>query len=145
MDGPDVGEAAPGRDDRERCSRISAEEEQPGVPLRRIVPLLCRQVAAELPLRRLHGAHARVETMQGPGFDLVVSRAFASLADFTRLTRDRLAEGGVWMAMKGKHPTEELTELPDGVEVFHVEPLVVPGLDAERCLVWMRPAPALEE
>jgi len=101
-----------------------------------------RQVAAELPLRRLHGEHARVETMQGLGFDLVVSRAFASLADFTRLTRDRLASGGVWMAMKGRHPVEELAGLPADVEVFHVEPLVVPGLDAERCLVWMRPAPA---
>jgi hypothetical protein len=46
--------------------------------------------------------------------------------------------GGVWLAMKGKHPADELAALPPGVEVFHVEPLQVPGLDAERCLVWMR-------
>jgi 16S rRNA (guanine527-N7)-methyltransferase len=101
-----------------------------------------RQVGAELKLRNLHAEHARVEAMRGPGFDLVTSRAFASLADFVRLTRERLAvgeRGGVWMAMKGKHPAEEVAALPGDVEVFHVEPLAVPGLDAERCLVWMRP------
>mgnify|MGYP003381086675 FL=1 len=42
------------------------------------------------------------------------------------------------MAMKGKSPLEELAALPPDIEVFHVEPLNVPGLDAERCLVWMR-------
>jgi 16S rRNA (guanine527-N7)-methyltransferase len=40
--------------------------------------------------------------------------------------------------MKGKHPAEELAALPPSVAVFHVEPLSVPGLDAERCIVWMR-------
>jgi 16S rRNA (guanine527-N7)-methyltransferase len=40
--------------------------------------------------------------------------------------------------MKGKHPADELAALPPAVEVFHVEPLVVPGLHAERCIVWMR-------
>lgn len=98
-----------------------------------------RQVGAELKLRNLHAEHARVEAMRGDGFDLVTSRAFASLADFARLTRDQLAADGAWMAMKGKHPAEELAALPAGIEVFHVEPLAVPGLDAERCLVWMRP------
>ena len=42
--------------------------------------------------------------------------------------------------MKGKHPQSELLALDPGVQVFHVEPLQVPGLDAERCLVWMRRA-----
>jgi 16S rRNA (guanine527-N7)-methyltransferase len=42
------------------------------------------------------------------------------------------------MAMKGKIPEDELAVLPDDVEVFHVEPLTVPGLDAERCVVWAR-------
>ncbi|MEO7107606.1 MAG: 16S rRNA (guanine(527)-N(7))-methyltransferase RsmG, partial [Rhodoferax sp.] len=49
-----------------------------------------------------------------------------------------LAEQGVWMAMKGKHPRDEIAVLPSGVEVFHVEQLKVPGLDAERCIIWMR-------
>lgn len=98
-----------------------------------------RQVAGALPLPNLHAAHSRVEALAAPPFDLVTSRAFASLADFTRLTRPLLAPGGAWMAMKGKHPDDELAALPDDVAVFHVEPIRVPGLDAERCLVWMKP------
>lgn len=96
-----------------------------------------RQVAAELRLPNLRAEHARVEDLRSQ-HDIVTSRAFASLADFIGLTRARLAPGGVWMAMKGRSPDEELSALPEDVEVFHVEPLKVPGLDAERCLVWMR-------
>jgi 16S rRNA (guanine527-N7)-methyltransferase len=44
------------------------------------------------------------------------------------------------MAMKGKVPHEEMAALPPGVSVFHVEPLTVPGLEAQRCIVWMRKA-----
>jgi len=40
--------------------------------------------------------------------------------------------------MKGKHPREELASLPGWAEVFHVEPIAVPGLQADRCIVWMR-------
>lgn len=97
-----------------------------------------RQVAAELRLRNLHAAHARVEQLNAVPFDVVTSRAFASLADFARLTRSHIGVDGLWMAMKGKYPVDELAALPVGIEVFHVEQLVVPGLDAERCLVWMR-------
>ncbi len=97
-----------------------------------------RQAAVELGLRNLSGEHARVEALRGAPFDVITSRAFASLVDFTRLSRSLLASQGVWMAMKGRAPTEELAALPGDIEVFHVEPLTVPGLDAERCLVWMR-------
>jgi 16S rRNA (guanine527-N7)-methyltransferase len=96
-----------------------------------------QQVAATLRLPNLRGLHARVETLTQP-FDVVCSRAFASLVDFTTWSRSALSEHGVWMAMKGKHPGDELSALPSDVAVFHVEPLVVPGLDAERCVVWMR-------
>jgi 16S rRNA (guanine527-N7)-methyltransferase len=98
-----------------------------------------RQVAAELSLRNLHAEHARVEQLAVAPFDIVTSRAFASLLDFSTLTRRHLAPGAVWMAMKGKQPDEEMAALPADIEVFHVEPLAVPGLDAERCIVWMRP------
>lgn len=103
-----------------------------------------RQVAAELRLPNLHGLHARVERLPPAShrYELITSRAFASLPDFTRLTAPLLAEQGVWMAMKGKLPAEEQAALPASVEVFHVEQLQVPGLDAQRCLVWMRPAAA---
>lgn len=98
-----------------------------------------RQVAAELGLPNLRAQHARVEDLLAPpGFDIVTSRAFASLADFVFLTGHLLSPTGCWMAMKGKLPEDELADLPAGVEVFHVEPLEVPSLEAQRCLVWMR-------
>lgn len=106
-----------------------------------------QQAAATLKLPNLTGLHARVESLNalsGQGFDVVCSRAFASLVDFTRWSRDALQSGGIWMAMKGKHPGDELAALDaeaGAVDVFHVEQLRVPGLDAERCIVWMRPGP----
>jgi 16S rRNA (guanine527-N7)-methyltransferase len=96
-----------------------------------------QQVAATLKLPNLKGLHARVESLTQP-YDVVCSRAFASLVDFTTWSQSALADHGVWMAMKGKHPDQELAALPDGVKVFHVEQLQVPGLEAERCIVWMR-------
>ncbi len=97
-----------------------------------------RQVAAELKLPRLKGEHARVEAMSGE-FDIVTCRAFAALPDFVNWSRARLAGQGVWLAMKGKLPDDEIAALPAGVDVFHVEHVEVPGLDAERCLIWMQP------
>jgi 16S rRNA (guanine527-N7)-methyltransferase len=97
-----------------------------------------QQVAAQLQLPNLRGLHDRVENLGGP-YTLVCSRAFASLPDFVGWSRGALAGTGVWLAMKGKHPQEEIAALPPTVEVFHVEPLSVPGLAAERCIVWMRP------
>lgn len=96
-----------------------------------------KQVALELKLPNLAGLHARVENIIQP-FDVICSRAFASLVDFTQWSANALPPTGVWMAMKGKHPMDELAALPPGVEVFHVEQLQVPGLDAERCILWMR-------
>ena len=98
-----------------------------------------QQVAASLKLPNLRGVHARVESLSGP-YDVVCSRAFASLVDFTNWSRGALAQGGLWMALKGKHPLDEIEALPADVQVFHVEPLVVPGLQADRCIVWMRPS-----
>ena len=96
-----------------------------------------QQVAATLKLTNLKGLHARVESLTRP-YDVVCSRAFASLVDFTTWSKSALASHGVWMAMKGKHPDQELAVLPESVKVFHVEQLQVPGLDAERCIIWMR-------
>jgi 16S rRNA (guanine527-N7)-methyltransferase len=96
-----------------------------------------QQVAATLKLPNLKGLHARVESLTRP-YDVVCSRAFASLLDFTTWSQSALASHGVWMAMKGKHPDQELAVLPESVKVFHVEQLQVPGLDAERCIIWMR-------
>jgi len=98
-----------------------------------------QQVAASLGLAHLRGLHQRIEQLDTP-HDVVCSRAFASLADFVHGSANALAPGGTWLALKGKTPTEELSALGPEVAVFHVEQLQVPGLDAQRCLVWMRPS-----
>lgn len=98
-----------------------------------------QQAALALGLPNLTSRHARVETITD-AFDVICSRAFASLSDFTSWSAKALAPDGAWMALKGRHPADELAQLPPGVKVFHVEPLAVPGLQAERCIVWMKPA-----
>lgn len=98
-----------------------------------------RQAAAELGLVQVHTVHGRVEALDLGPFDVITSRAFASLADFARLSERHLAGDGVWLAMKGRRPDDEIAGLAPQVSVFHVEPVVVPGLAAQRCLVWMRP------
>ena len=98
-----------------------------------------KHVALALGLPNLTGLHARVETITQP-FDVICSRAFASLADFTGWSQAALAPGGAWMALKGKHPAAELAMLPPDVAMFHVEPLAVPGLAAERCIIWLQKA-----
>lgn len=101
-----------------------------------------RQAAAELALPNLHGLHGRVEapsTFRSPEFDLVTSRAFASMKDFTTLTRHLLAPHAQWAAMKAKLSDGERAEVPENVEMFHVEQLAVPELNEKRCLVWLRP------
>lgn len=103
--------------------------------------MFIRQVGAELGLPNLRAEHARVENLAAKPWQVITSRAFASLVDFVNLTRELLAPGGVWTAMKGKVPDDEIAALPADVEVFHVEHLNVPGLDAQRCLVWMRHKP----
>jgi 16S rRNA (guanine527-N7)-methyltransferase len=101
-----------------------------------------RQAAAELGLPNLHGIHGRVEapgTFKTPEFDLITSRAFASILHFTSLTRPLLAPQGQWAAMKANLSVEERAAIPSTVEMFHVEQLPVPELNENRCLVWLRP------
>ena len=97
-----------------------------------------KQAALALKLPNLTGLHARVESITET-FDVICSRAFASLVDFTNWSAAALAPQGVWMAMKGKNPADELQALPPAIAMFHVEQLKVPGLDAERCILWLRP------
>jgi 16S rRNA (guanine527-N7)-methyltransferase len=95
------------------------------------------QAAGMLGLKNLAARHRRVEDLSEAPFDVIASRAFASLADFFAPTRRLLADAGSWMAMKGKVPSSEMAALPEFM--FHVEPIVVPGLEADRCIVWARP------
>jgi 16S rRNA (guanine527-N7)-methyltransferase len=99
-----------------------------------------RQAIGELGLANVTAVHGRVEQIRQPRVDVVCARAFASLVDLALWTRHLLLPDGVWMALKGRRPDEEIAALPADVEVFHVEQLQVPGMAAERCIVWMRPA-----
>lgn len=101
-----------------------------------------RQVAADLGLPNLTAVHGRVETWQAPAFDVIASRAYASLADFTRQTRHLAKPSTRWLAMKGRRPDNEIGVLDDGITMFHVEQTSIPFIVAERCLVWMKMAPA---
>jgi 16S rRNA (guanine527-N7)-methyltransferase len=100
-----------------------------------------QQVGTELGLANLAAEHGRVEaaTSAAP-FDVITSRAFAALSDFVALTESRLADDGVWMAMKGRRPDDEISALPTRMTA-KVETVRVPGLNAERCLVWLKRAP----
>jgi 16S rRNA (guanine527-N7)-methyltransferase len=101
------------------------------------------QAKAELGLANLSVVTGRVETLQ-PGtevparFDVIVSRAFAELADFVTLARHLVADGGAIWAMKGIRPEGEIERLPTGAHVETVIRLTVPSLEAERHLIKVR-------
>jgi 16S rRNA (guanine527-N7)-methyltransferase len=95
-------------------------------------------VAHAVKLENLQSIHGRVEELSQT-FDLVTCRAFAELADFTRWSHAALNPNGRWLAMKGKHPQAEIDRLPAGVRVERIQSLNVPGMVAERCLVWLEP------
>lgn len=97
-----------------------------------------RQAAAEAGLGNLTALHARLEDLETTTlFDVIVSRAFTSLDRFASFTDHLLRPGGVWVAQKGRVPDDEIARLRRDLRVFHVEPVTVPGLDAERHLIWM--------
>jgi 16S rRNA (guanine527-N7)-methyltransferase len=98
-----------------------------------------RQAAIELDLANVAVHGGRVEQYHPEsGFAAIVSRAFAELAVFAALSGHLLAAGGVWLAMKGLWPHDEIARLPGNVRVEAVRPLEVPGVDGERHLVVMR-------
>ncbi|MGK0440605.1 MAG: 16S rRNA (guanine527-N7)-methyltransferase [Pseudohongiellaceae bacterium] len=100
------------------------------------------QAKTELALGNIEIHHSRVEQYQvASGYDGVLSRAFANLADMVNTSEQLLAEGGYFYAMKGIYPEQELkqlSELPKSYKVEHCYPLQVPGESAERHLVVIR-------
>lgn len=98
-----------------------------------------RQAVMELGLDNVTPVQARVEQFAPDGFDQVISRAFASLADFVTLTRQLPAAGGCWLAMKGPGADDELEALPEGVRLMHRHRLDVPFATAERQLLILTP------
>jgi 16S rRNA (guanine527-N7)-methyltransferase len=97
------------------------------------------QVKAELGLKNVTVYTARVEQLQAPAkFDVITSRAFADLSDFVNWSGHALADGGKFIALKGVAPADERERLPVQWQVSELRPLQVPGLDAERHLVFIR-------
>ncbi len=128
----------------------------PGIPLAIALPGLhftlldkvakktafLQQAKLELGLQNVEIVQARVEDCRAAPFDVIVARAFSSLADLVRLTRPLLNPAGCWYAMKGALPSSEIKELDDlrlPVRVMRTVKLRVPHLDAERHLVLIEP------
>lgn len=126
----------------------------PGIPLALANPALevtlldsnhkktsfLRQACLELGLNNTTVVCERVEAWRPvEKYDVVISRAFSDLAEFASLALPLCNYTGLMLAMKGIYPHEELTRLPATVALQGVEPLKVPGLDAERHLVLLRP------
>lgn len=96
------------------------------------------QVKAELQLGNVAVLHARVEELPvEQQYDVITSRAFAELNDFIDWSNHLLQEGGRYIALKGVMPQQEIDRLPPGWAVRKAQPLHVPGLDAERHLIFI--------
>jgi 16S rRNA (guanine527-N7)-methyltransferase len=96
------------------------------------------QAKAELGLANVTVHTARVEQLQvAQKFDVITSRAFAELADFVTWSGHLLEQGGRFIAMKGVAPHEEIARLPAPWKVAEIRPLIVPGLNAERHLIFI--------
>ncbi|CAM5184410.1 Ribosomal RNA small subunit methyltransferase G OS=Castellaniella defragrans OX=75697 GN=rsmG PE=3 SV=1 [Castellaniella defragrans] len=96
-----------------------------------------RQVAGILGLAHVQALHARAESLDSLQADVVISRAFASLADFVRVASHHCVKGGRMLAMKGQFPQAEQRELESGSawQVCRTVSLQVPEMDARRCLL----------
>jgi 16S rRNA (guanine527-N7)-methyltransferase len=96
-------------------------------------------VKAELELGNVTVYTAKVQELEvEQKFDVITSRAFADLSDFVNWSGQLLAEGGKFIALKGTAPPEEQERLPEDWKVSELRPLQVPGLQAERHLVFIQ-------
>lgn len=101
------------------------------------------QAKVELGLSNVTVHTARVEKLvvKDP-FDVITSRAFAELADFINWSGHLLAGQGRFIAMKGQLPVDEIARLPAGWAVTEIRPLHVPGMPAERHLIFIERDPS---
>lgn len=97
------------------------------------------QAKTELGLSNVTVYTGRVESLQvKEKFDVITSRAFSELCNFINWSGHLLAYGGQFIAMKGVAPAQEIERLPEGWGVTGVQALTVPGLQAERHLVFVK-------
>ena len=93
-----------------------------------------REAIRSLKLENVRAVQSRVEDVEGQ-FDCITARAFASLEDMLAWGGHLLTKDGIWLAMKGRHPDEELPGVPAGFEVKAIHTLAVPEVGGERHLV----------
>jgi 16S rRNA (guanine527-N7)-methyltransferase len=99
-----------------------------------------QQAVAELGLTNVQVVQERAEDFRPHRlFDVVISRAFASVADMLKNSGQHCAENGVILAMKGTDPVDELKDIPEDFTVEAVYPVNVPGLEGERHVVCLAP------
>ena len=79
--------------------------------------------------------HARVESLTLTSVDLIISRAYSSVANFIETTQHLLQQDGIWFAMKGAVDRTELADLTEDIKINKTIELDVPGLEAERHLI----------
>ncbi len=95
-----------------------------------------RQAIGELSLANADVVCERVEQFKPvEKFDIVISRAFAELADFVNGAAHLVAEEGRMFAMKGQYPVDEIARMPAGFEVDKSIELVVPQIEGQRHLL----------
>lgn len=93
-----------------------------------------KQISSELGLNNMQPIASRIEAHEA-SYDVVTSRAFASLIDFVEVAQPRLADNGYLCAMKGKAPSdEELQALDNDWHVKTIK-LKVPRLHDSRHLI----------
>lgn len=134
----------------EHCLDVGSGAGLPGIPLAIMRPTqqftlldtngkkarFIQQAALELGLINIKVVQTRVEQWQPEQkFAAIVSRAFASLADFVTVSGNHLQVQGRLYAMKGRYPESEIADLPQGWSVACSHQLIVPGLEAERHLL----------
>ncbi|MFC4525663.1 16S rRNA (guanine(527)-N(7))-methyltransferase RsmG [Dyella halodurans] len=93
-----------------------------------------REAIRSLKLEGVRAVQSRVEDVEGQ-FDCITARAFASLADMLAWGGHLLTKEGIWLAMKGKRPDDEMPGVPAEFELRGTHALSVPGLEGERHLV----------
>lgn len=97
------------------------------------------QVIAELAIHNVDAIYSRCEDFKPQTrFDCIISRAFGTLTLFTESTEHLLNSSGIFIAMKGKYPEEELSRLPDRFKVETIQPITMQGMDVDRHLIIMR-------
>jgi len=95
-----------------------------------------RQAISQLDIPNALAIHHRAEELDAEKkYDIIVTRAFSSLKDMLGISGHLCHTDGIFLAMKGQRPDDEVAEVPDGYEITAIQHLSVPGLTAERHLI----------